>query len=165
MLCDLCHKNKATVHYTEIVDGQIIKLNMCERCFKKKELMMNVPFNVSALLAGLTQVGQGISEQSVVCSFCGMKLSDFRKRGKLGCSECYTAFRKQLLPLLKTIHKSFYHRGHVSKESLPSEEVDSGKYIQELKNRLSECIKKEEYETAALIRDKIREFNNKAKDK
>ncbi|MCK4948444.1 MAG: UvrB/UvrC motif-containing protein [Candidatus Aureabacteria bacterium] len=164
MLCDLCHKNKATVHYTEIVDGKIIKLNMCEGCFKEKEIM-NVPFNVSELLAGLTKAGHGISEQSVVCPFCGMKLTDFRKRGKLGCSECYTAFRKQLLPLLKTIHKSSYHRGHVSEKSLPPEEVDSGKYVQELKNRLSECIKKEEYETAALLRDKIREFNNKAKDK
>lgn len=164
MLCDLCHKNKATVHYTEIVDGKIIKLNMCEACFREKELM-NVPFKVSELLAGLTQVGQGIAEQSVVCPFCGMKLSDFRKRGKLGCSECYTAFRKQLLPLLKTIHKSSCHRGHISKESLPPEEVDSGKYVQDLKNRLSECIRKEEYETAALLRDKIRAVNNKVKDK
>ena len=34
MLCDLCQKNMATVHLTQIVEGKTRKMDLCEACSK-----------------------------------------------------------------------------------------------------------------------------------
>ena len=36
MLCQNCHKNEATVHLTQIVDGKVAKFHLCEACAEKK---------------------------------------------------------------------------------------------------------------------------------
>jgi len=36
MLCDLCQKNMATVHLTQIVEGKTKKVDLCEACSKEK---------------------------------------------------------------------------------------------------------------------------------
>ncbi len=164
MLCDACHKFEATIHYTEIVGGKVIKLNLCEECFKKKELV-NTPFNISELLAGLTQIGKDVSENTAKCGNCGMTFLDFKKKGKLGCSECYSVFRTQLLPLLKTIHKSPHHIGFIEQSDLYIDEKNDKVRLEALKKRLSETVKSEEFEEAALIRDQIKELRKKIETK
>ena len=32
MLCQVCNKNEATVHYTKIINGEIEELHICEEC-------------------------------------------------------------------------------------------------------------------------------------
>jgi protein arginine kinase activator len=34
MLCDICKKSEATVHLTQIVDGKMLKVDLCESCAK-----------------------------------------------------------------------------------------------------------------------------------
>ncbi|MDD5644782.1 MAG: UvrB/UvrC motif-containing protein [bacterium] len=164
MLCDACHKIEATIHYTEIVGGKVIKLNLCEECFKKKEFV-NTPFNISELLAGLTQIGKDVSENAVKCGNCGMSFLDFKKIGKLGCSDCYSVFRTHLVPLLKTIHKSSHHIGFMNKSGLYTEGKNNAVRLETLKKSLSEAVKAEEFEQAALIRDKIKELRKKIETK
>ena len=53
MLCDICKKNPATVHLTEIIDEQMNELHLCEDCARHKSAAMEQQFGLSDLLAGM----------------------------------------------------------------------------------------------------------------
>src|SRR5512135_675761 len=118
MMCNLCNKNQATVHLTEIIDDQMSELHLCDDCARKKSMQMEQQFGLSDLLGGLVEYGKQLSGSdkaaaAVSCSACGLTYDDFRKIGRLGCSECYASFAKHLGPLLKRIHGASQHVGKV----------------------------------------------------
>jgi protein arginine kinase activator len=173
MLCNLCNKNQATVHLTEIVDDQMSELHLCDDCARKKSMQMEQQFGLSDLLAGLVdygkQLGGGEKGGAVPvgqCPACGLTYDDFRKIGRLGCSECYTAFAKYLGPLLKRIHGASQHIGK-SPASFAGQAAsfNGGKSkavtIDELKKQLQEAIEQEEFEEAAKLRDAIKDAESK----
>jgi protein arginine kinase activator len=157
MLCDICHKKEATVHLTEIIDDQVTELHLCEECARKKGAQMEQHFELADLLAGLADFGSKLTskeEAAMKCPNCGMSFADFKKTGRLGCSECYTAFKKNLLPLLKRIHGSTQHVGK-SPVKAPKQ-VKKMSELQELKTKLEQAVKLEQFEEAAKLRDKIK---------
>ncbi|MDD5618115.1 MAG: UvrB/UvrC motif-containing protein [Candidatus Omnitrophica bacterium] len=177
MLCDVCGKNQATVHLTEIVDEQMTELHLCEECAKQKSMQMEQQFGLSDLLGGLVDFGkQGEGQESakVKCPNCNMTYEDFKKIGRLGCSNCYSAFIKYLFPLLKRIHGTAVHTGKVPSTvtvGIPSVAVDSSikaeaprprNELADLKNKLQEAVKSENFEEAAKLRDKIKEMEKKS---
>ncbi|HTZ10838.1 MAG TPA: hypothetical protein VMD04_00465, partial [Candidatus Margulisiibacteriota bacterium] len=113
MLCDICGKNPATVHLTEIIDEQMNELHLCEDCARNKSAQMEQQFGLSDLLAGLAEFEKPKEAESaaVKCPNCGLTYAEFKKIGRLGCGECYLAFKKYLSPLLKKIHGSNQHSG------------------------------------------------------
>ena len=42
--------------------------------------------------------------ERVCCDTCGHDLIDLQRSTKLGCSDCYTAFERQLAPMIASIH-------------------------------------------------------------
>ncbi len=162
MLCNICGKNEATVHLTEIINDQITKLHLCEECAIKKGSEMEDHFGLADLLAGLADFGTQIEkgeELAIKCKNCNMTYRDFKKTGRLGCSECYTSFKKNLDPLLKRIHGSSQHLGKVP--AMLPKTVKSELDIEELKKKLRVAIEKEEFEEAAKLRDLIKELEKK----
>jgi protein arginine kinase activator len=166
MVCDICGKNPATVHLTEIIDEQMTELHLCEECARAKSVEMEQQFGLADLLAGLSEFGKTVEDKELVkikCSQCGLTYENFRKGGRLGCSECYSAFKKYLAPLLKKIHGSNQHLG---KTPLKLVKVTKPKSeLQELKDKLQKAIQTEEFEEAAKLRDKIRDLEKKEQDK
>ncbi len=170
MLCNLCNKNQATVHLTEIVDEQMSELHLCDDCARKKSMQMEQQFGLSDLLAGLVDYGKqlGGAEKdapAAQCGSCGLTYDDFRKIGRLGCSECYTSFAKYLGPLLKRIHGASQHIGKVPASfagpSVPRTQKTKALDIDELKKNLQQAIENEEFEEAARLRDAIKEAESK----
>lgn len=167
MLCDICGKNPATVHLTEIVDDKMTELHLCEECAQKKGAQMESHFGLADLLAGLAEVGDQFSktkkEVKIKCQRCGLTYEDFKKIGRLGCGECYNAFRDALLPLLKRIHGSTQHYGKSPRKvTKVSKAVRvTRNELQELKDKLQKAIQLEEFEEAARLRDRIRELEKK----
>jgi protein arginine kinase activator len=164
MLCDVCGKNEATVHLTEIVNEKITKLHLCESCAKNKGTEMEEHFGLSDLLAGLADIGSGVEPETgekIKCAFCGFTYQDFKKVGRLGCGQCYESFKKQLAPLLKRIHSSDRHVGKVP--LTVGKTVKDAKTLQDLKVRMEKAIQFEEFEEAARLRDEIRSIENKPK--
>ena len=162
MLCDVCGKNQATVHLTEIVDDQMTELHLCEECARQKSEQMEQQFGLSDLLAGMAEFTKPVQDKemvSVKCKKCGLTFTDFKKIGRLGCSEFYNAFRKYLAPLLKRIHGSSVHMG---KKPLtiggiaPKEDKESDLSL--LRQRLQKAVEAEEFEEAASLRDQIRQL-------
>lgn len=161
MFCDICGKNKATVHLTEIVDNEMSELHLCEECAREKSSQMEQHFGLSDLLAGLTDLGSALGTpitKEKKCSDCGLSIADFKKTGRLGCSECYGVFKEFLTPLLKRIHGSTQHLGKtpvkIPKVSRPKSELEN------LKAKLQKAIQLEEFEEAAKLRDKIRRLES-----
>ena len=177
MLCDICGESPATVHLTEIIDDKMTELHLCEDCAQKKSAQMESHFGLADLLAGLADLGSPFTktkkEAKIKCSSCGLTYEDFKKVGRLGCGECYSAFREALLPLLKRIHGSTQHYGKSPKRLAMA--VKTGKAakstaaikpkdeLQDLRQRLQKAIQQEEFEEAAILRDKIREMERKSK--
>ena len=169
MLCDTCKKTQATVHLTEIIDDKMTELHLCEECAQKKGAQMESHFGLADLLAGLADLGGGgftkaKSETQVKCPRCGLTYEDFKKVGRLGCGECYSAFKEALLPLLKRIHGSTQHYGKSPKRmTKTTKTVKSKNELQELKDKLQKAVQIEEFEEAAKVRDKIRDLEKRRK--
>ncbi len=166
MVCDICGKNESTVHLTEIINNEVTKLNLCESCAREKASEMEEHFGLSDLLAGLADLGSTTVEsevpESVKCPSCGFTYQNFKKSGRLGCSECYEAFKKQLVPLLKRIHGADRHVGKVP--LMIGKTVKDTRTLQEFKMKMEKAIQAEEFEEAARLRDKIKELEKKNKN-
>ncbi len=163
MQCDICGTKKATVHLTEIIDEQISELHLCEDCAREKSVQMEQQFGLADLLAGLTDFSKqakDVEKVKVKCNNCGLTYDDFRKLGRLGCSECYESFREYLGALLKKIHGSNQHLGK-SPIRLPKADKSKTETIQDLRNQLQRAISAENFEEAARLRDKIHEMERK----
>ncbi len=165
MRCDECGKKKATVHLTELVDGQISELHLCEECAKEKSVQMEQQFGLADLLAGLsdfTKTSAAVNSETQTkvesCANCGMTYADFKKHGRLGCSECYSHFRGKLTSLLKKIHGANNHSGKAPK--VLAAPVESAQPVSSdadaLKKQLQQAVLCEDYERAAELRDRIR---------
>jgi len=170
MVCDVCGKNPATVHLTEIVDDQMTELHLCEPCARQKSEQMESQFGLSDLLAGLADFEKKApdkEEVSLKCKSCGLTYADFKKVGRLGCSECYASFRKYLAPLLKRIHGSSQHVGKSPSQIKPATAAGVKPAKKEdmslpaLKEKMQKAIATENFEEAARLRDQIKVFEGK----
>jgi len=108
-----------------------------------------------------------------------MSYNNFKKIGRFGCADCYETFKRALYPLFKKIHGVSYRAGkepgnREKKRPLPPKPVIAKKTLkpgpdiedsQALKARLARAIELEEFEEAALLRDKIRAIEAQDTDK
>ena len=116
-------------------------------------------------LSGLMDMGPAIGDEpfkvkaSPKCERCGMTYYDFQKKGKLGCGDCYEKFGKNLSELLRKIHGSDRHVGKMpfKGERTIKEQED----LKRLKDELNRMIQQEEFEKAAMLRDRIKELEEK----
>jgi protein arginine kinase activator len=155
MQCDVCHSKEATVFLTQIVDGKMQKVNLCESCSKEKGVNDPTGFALADLLLGLG-ASQEIEKTpaSVKCPVCGFTQADFKKTGRLGCSNCYSVFADGILPMLKNMHKGPTHTGKTPAAFHQSSQRDEK--IKALHESLQSAIDSEEFEKAAELRDQIR---------
>jgi len=177
MTCDNCGKKKATVHLTEIVDEQMSEMHLCEECARQKSSQMEQQFGLGDLLAGLsdpskTAASKDSDKASVLkCSRCALPYEDFRKFGRLGCGECYTSFKEHLAGLLRKIHGSNKYLGKTPatyKEHQKDAVSEGGaialvtpETLEDLKKQLHAAIAAEDFEKAAIVRDRIKDLEQK----
>jgi protein arginine kinase activator len=157
MFCDVCKSKEATVFLTQIVEGKMQKVNLCESCSKEKGVNDPMGFALADLLLGLG-AAQEIEKNpaGVRCPVCGFSQADFKKTGRLGCSSCYEAFTEGLAGMLKNMHRGLIHTGKV-----PARLALARRRTQELtrlESALAKAIAEEHFEEAAALRDQIREL-------
>lgn len=161
MLCDICKKNEATVHLTQIIDNKMLKVDLCEVCSKTKGIQETTGFSLADLQVGLGAGDEIAGEANVKCPVCGFTQADFKKTGRLGCSACWETFAQGLSPLLKAMHKSERHVGKVPGKAAHTLVITE--QIKDLSGELEKAVRSEKYEDAAHIRDQIRELESKLK--
>ena len=158
MNCDVCKASQATVFLTQIVEGKMQKVNLCEACSKEKGVTDPTGFALADLLLGLgaaQEMERGGTVQK--CPSCGFSQADFKKTGRLGCGACYLTFGDGLATLLKGMHKGTAHVGKVPARALQSIERES--QVRSLQRDLRKAVASEDYESAAQLRDQLKQFD------
>lgn len=152
--CRRCSK-PATLHITEIREGDVHELHLCELC--AHEYLNQEPSDTGDeaddLLAKLSEDQQLEELDQLVCPNCGITFREFRSQGRLGCPHDYIAFRDELLPLLENIHDETQHCGKIPKRA-PDASQRQYRLIK-LRSELRAAVEDEQYETAARLRDQI----------
>ncbi len=154
MKCDFCEVKTASVFLTQIVKGNMQKVNLCESCAKEKGVTDPTGFQLADMLLGLGQSAR-VETQPVElsCTACGMTQNTFRKTGRLGCSACYGIFGEGMEGLLKAMHKGTRHIGKVpARIQLLQAEAD---HLTELHSALDAAVASEAYEEAARLKLEI----------
>jgi protein arginine kinase activator len=163
MVCDICKTSEATIHLTQIVDGKVRKVDLCESCAKAKNVTGHPDFSVADLMMGLG-ASEGIAASAAPderCAVCGMTAADFKKTGRLGCGECWKTFEKGLGALLKDLHRGTTHVGKVPAR-IASTRARADQ-LRALENELKRAVKEERFEEAARLRNQIRALEGSAK--
>ena len=164
MICNICGINDATIHLTEINNHQMVEIHLCETCAQEKGTEFKTHFNVNDLLTGLAEptVWSSIGikpAHPVKCPECGMTYEELSKKGRLGCSDCYTVFEKVLIPLIRRVQRSVQHTGK-RPSRLPKSSRESND-LAILQQRLRKSVQEEAFEEAAKLRDEIRKMEEK----
>lgn len=157
MLCDVCKCNDATVFLTQILEGKMQKVNLCDACSKEKGVQDPTGFALADLLLGIgaaEEIEKGAPSQK--CPVCGYTQADFKKTGRLGCSTCYETFADGLNTLLKAMHKGTEHVGKLPQRAHRAMELSDR--MRNLTESLEKAVKEENYETAASLRDQIKQL-------
>ena len=158
MKCQNCGKNNANVRYTQVVNGDKMELFLCDECANEMNIGMNFDFGMNDVFSSFFDDFAGLKTiampEITKCNSCGLTYDEFSNTGMLGCERCYDTFSNRLDGVLNRIHGSNRHLINDKKESNKKglSELDK------LKNELKDCIEKEEYEKAAVIRDKIKKL-------
>ncbi len=164
MRCDNCGEREAEIHLTQIVDNELTTLHLCSECAGEKGVPTQVGLGSAPLTDFLAQMGKGSSESTLAlegeaCPYCGTTAADFRRTGRLGCSHCWAHFESKLRSLLRRIHGSTQHVGKLYLSEV-DEEAGPDAHIGTLRRRLERAIELEDFETAADLRDRIRELES-----
>jgi protein arginine kinase activator len=164
MICQECGKRPATLHFTKIVNGEKTEFHICESCARERGEMIPGTaggFSIHNLLSGLLDFepsGAGKTNKPTAprCESCGLTYTQFSKLGRFGCSECYKYFEDRLDPLFKRVHGNTVHVGKVPKRT--GGRIQQKREIERLKKELVLRVEQEDFESAARIRDQIKEL-------
>lgn len=153
--CDKCSR-PATVHLTEIRKGQKIEKHLCEDCAVSEGVTIKPNVPISKLLEDfILQSPAGASERT--CEICGIRFSEFRKHGLLGCPHDYDTFEEALQPLLERTHEGAgQHVGKVPRRAGPDQKKMNT--LLRLRAQLKAAVVAEDYEEAAKLRDQIKDL-------
>ena len=185
MLCERCKIREANIQYTEVINGVRTEHNFCAQCAKEMDFgQYSAIFDgdfplvklLSGLLGGEMPVQRSGKYQQIVCPTCGTTYEEFVQNSQFGCADCYSVFDLLIHDNIKQLQGSDCHKGKKplvqmeemsGEEDAPEETVQavvedafSKDAVQEeirvLDRQLKEALKTEDYETAAVCRDRIK---------
>lgn len=160
-------KKPAKVFYKEI-DQQIVTCtHMCENCPILKKKIYGEDLDKGILTW---------SNNKLCCVNCGTSTESLNISTTLGCSECYHIFEKLviekmtsegLIPqkMISSYKKNNSIGFHVGLTPHKKESKMLSNTMIDLSEALKEALKKENYETAAQLRDQINQLMDNPNDK
>lgn len=166
MKCQSCGKKEATVRYIENINGKKQEMHFCIDCAKKLGFV-----NFSSMFSPIfTNIPNffGELEEELKCPVCGYTFDDYTNTGMFGCSKCYDTFSNRLDEIFLKLHGKNRHV-KLNEKSSPTKlkiknvtnntkVLSKEDKILELKDELKELVENEEYEKAAIVRDKIKKL-------
>ncbi|MCL1802922.1 MAG: UvrB/UvrC motif-containing protein [Eubacteriaceae bacterium] len=179
MICDSCKQNPAKIIVKKIVDGYQSEIHLCETCAQNNDSSANDSnFDITEFIKGILNMqnssnsapfpeaygnafGFGNAE-NIKCPTCNLSIGEFRKTVKFGCDDCYKTFDKIIEPIVRRMHSRTIHTGKVSKSAAPSDKGTLHE-MAEIQQQLAKAISDEDYEQAAIFRDKLRQLREVSK--
>ena len=161
MLCSNCGINDANFHYKHISNGKMKELHLCSDCAKTLGYIKDNE-NIFSLPHIFGDVFSSPKHIIARCPSCNTGFDTIRRTGFVGCDKCYETFSLPIESMLGKIQPSTHHKtNNKEKVFTPQKEISPiDKYKQELKS----AIESENYEEAAVLRDKIKALEEKGVD-
>lgn len=162
MLCDNCKENEAIISYTKMSGNNVEEVHLCATCAEKKmkeDLIFNqaISSQVDSFLKELFKLTGNFDKEAVkkACKKCGTTFDELEKN-HLGCEECYETFSAELSSMLNSLKYTSKHKGKIPKSADSS--ILIRREEEELEINLAEAVEREEYEKAAIYRDRLKEI-------
>lgn len=184
MLCEKCKIREANIRYTEVISGVKTEHNLCSQCagetdFGQYSTIFDGEFPLGKLLSGLLGLQSPAARQQkmqeVICPTCKTTYEEFIEDSRFGCADCYHVFDLLIGEKLKKLQESAVHTGK-SPKIVPGSRSSSAVFkegtmefsgeeeIKQLEEKLKAAIRLEEYEEAAVCRDKLRALKEGVKN-
>ncbi|PAD19830.1 UvrB/UvrC motif-containing protein [Terribacillus saccharophilus] len=166
MECQECHIRPATLHLTNVVNGQKTEMHVCEHCAKENGYVSygQEGYSLHNLLSGLFHMNPSTVQghkhfaqapAALACPKCGLTYNEFTRLGKFGCASCYETFEDNLNPIFRRVHSgNTKHEGKIPKRM--GSGIEKKRKIAAYRESMQQYIQEEEFEKAAELRDKIR---------
>lgn len=165
MLCQNCGKYDATTHLKRIINGESAEAHLCSECAHALgygDVFGGFGNTFTDLLGSFFGEPAGaLGSRTIRCEKCGNTFNDIVNSGKLGCADCYRTFYDKLLPSLQRIHGKTKHEGKVPAIT-QAENKKSVQSLISLEAQLKEAVDNQDFERAAVIRDRINELKESA---
>ncbi|MCA9727579.1 MAG: UvrB/UvrC motif-containing protein [Candidatus Eisenbacteria bacterium] len=176
MKCQNCGESESTIHFKEVVEGNLREIHLCEACARDKGFHIAIEHNKLSIAGQFIWMAENLYPESaakvgsVQCATCGLRYSQFTRIGRLGCPDCYGAFQPQLMQILRRVHGETTHRGRLPRETTalaepetpaavtppPRPEDVRKQRLRQLRRELEAAVASEAFEEAARLRDSIR---------
>ena len=162
MLCQNCGRNEATTHIKRIVDGESSELHLCSGCAQHlgyAGIFGGFGSNIGTLLSRFFPETALLPEtEEERCPGCGATFDEIVRSGAMGCAECYDVFYDRLDP------NAGRDPNGVGKTSATRDDrMERRAELRRLEEERNAAVEAEEYEKAAVLRDRIRELRGETK--
>lgn len=184
MLCEKCRIREANIRYTEVINGVKTEHNLCSQCaqemdFGQYSAIIEGEFPLGKLLSSLLGLSASSARpqrmEEVVCPTCGTTYEEFIENSRFGCADCYHVFDLLIGEKIKKLQENSSHTGKQPRmralkqasaavTSSGEMEFSEEEQIRQLERRLQSAIQTENYEEAAVCRDKIRALKGEKKE-
>lgn len=153
MICDICGVRDAMMVVQQVSTSGQKEVHLCLQCAAQRGLSTSNG-KIEMSLAGLFDSIAKLRKNQRQCPVCGTNEGDVEKIQRLGCPECYHIFAPKLKSLLEKRGITGSYTG-----SLPERLTGSNSVLvdrMQLKKKLEQSVAQEEYEKAALYRDRLK---------
>ena len=114
--CDLCDK-QAVLHDLVLEGNQWKPVHLCEEHARAQGYPGSGDLINKHEQTITEKPRPGKRRRLASCESCGLTLAVFRRKGLLGCPDCYRAFEAHLEPLIGRAQSgATYHSGHVPQQ-------------------------------------------------
>jgi len=147
--------NSKSFLVTKTENGEIAQKHVCEKCayyefdkssHSKLESLMIVIENLASKY-----------RSSKKCNQCCATYEDLLEKSRFGCDQCYETFRKYALNMIEKCQIDVKHIGKKPKNFIAEEKaINVEDEINNLEKRIKAAVVVEDYEKAALLKEKIR---------
>jgi len=160
MLCQQCKKQTATVHLTDLVQGEKRERHLCEDCANAEGVVVKQNVSINDVLNSFLMSQASVQEMArVKCPDCGITFVEFRNQGLLGCANDYEVLGTALTSVIERAQDGqTQHTGKRPGQTVQIDPVQQERF--RLQRELREAIEREDYEQAARIRDQLGELQS-----
>lgn len=160
MYCQICKKKTAVIHIEQVMGGKKVNLHLCDKCARDHGINTSdsrIELSIPDLLIGLVARKKQKTPMPAKCTLCGRTWQEIERDQNVGCSECYAVFNRPIRSFFSKNKYNIDHQGKYPRRLLPYKTflVD----VLKLKEELKVALKREDYETAASLRDRIHKLD------
>lgn len=152
MICEYCNQREAEAVLKQKLNGKIQIIHLCSVC--ANSMLLNNFFSDFSVNNIFAKNLETMPKTKKICSKCGASFEDIVSSGRIGCSYCYDEFANEINRTIEKVHGKAVHIG---KKPRSAKKISERKQlIAEYRNKLNKLVIEQEFEEAALLRDKIK---------